>query len=119
MPDLSPLVVGGLTVVAVFAAVGMAGALSSSWETVLLWQNRVPFAAAGATAVVDPVFGRDVSYYLFELPFLRLAQAVVGGLLVVGARRRRRALPPGGERAAAGSPRRSGSTWACWAASTS
>ena len=81
-PDLSPLVITGLTVIAVLAAVGTAGALSSSWDTILLWQNRVPFAAAGATAVVDPVFGRDVSYYLFELPFLRLAQAVVGGLLV-------------------------------------
>jgi uncharacterized membrane protein (UPF0182 family) len=82
MPDLSPLVIGGLAVVAVLAAVGTAGALSGSWDTILLWQNRVPFAAAGATAVVDPVFGRDVSYYLFELPFLRLVQAVVGGLLV-------------------------------------
>ena len=82
MPDLSPLVISGLAVIAVLAAVGTAGALSGSWDTILLWQNRVPFAAAGATAVVDPVFGRDVSYYLFELPFLRLAQAVVGGLLV-------------------------------------
>ena len=82
MPDLSPLAIGGLTVIAVLAAVGTAGALSGSWDTILLWQNRVPFAAAGATVVVDPVFGRDVSYYLFELPFLRLVQAVVGGLLV-------------------------------------
>jgi len=84
MPDLSPLAIGGLAVIAVLAAVGTAGALSGSWETILLWQNRVPFAVAGATAVVDPVFGRDVSYYLFELPFLRLVQAVVGGLLVAG-----------------------------------
>jgi uncharacterized membrane protein (UPF0182 family) len=82
MPDLSPLAIGGLVVIAVLAAVGMAGALSGSWDTILLWQNRVPFAVAGAPAVVDPVFGRDVSYYLFELPFLRLVQAVVGGLLI-------------------------------------
>ena len=39
-----------LVVVAVLAALGTAGALSGSWETVLLWQNRVPFAAAGAAA---------------------------------------------------------------------
>jgi hypothetical protein len=84
IPDLSPLVVAGLAIVAVLAALGTAGALSGSWDTILLWQNRVPFAAAGATAVVDPVFGRDVSYYLFELPFLRLAQGVAGGLLVAG-----------------------------------
>ncbi|HYN48286.1 MAG TPA: UPF0182 family protein, partial [Candidatus Nanopelagicales bacterium] len=84
MPDLSPLAVAGLAIVAVLAALGTAGVLSGSWETVLLWQNRVPFATAGAAAVVDPVFGRDVSYYLFELPFLRLVQAAVGGLLIAG-----------------------------------
>jgi len=84
MPDLSPLAVAGLAIVAVLAALGTAGVLSGSWETILLWQHRVPFAAAGATAVVDPVFGRDVSYYLFELPFLRLVQAALGGLLIAG-----------------------------------
>jgi uncharacterized membrane protein (UPF0182 family) len=31
---------------------------------------------------VDPIFGRDVSYYLFELPFLRAGQALVNGLLI-------------------------------------
>ncbi len=84
IPDLSPLAVAGLAIVAVLAALGTAGALSGSWETVLLWQNRVPFATASVAAVVDPVFGRDVSYYLFELPFLRLVQAVGGGLLIAG-----------------------------------
>ena len=82
IPDLSPLAVAGLAIVAILAALGTAGALSGSWETILLWQNRVPFAAAGATAVVDPVFGRDVSYYFFELPFLRLLQSLASGLLV-------------------------------------
>jgi uncharacterized membrane protein (UPF0182 family) len=84
MPDLSPLAIAGLAVVAVLAALGTAGVLSGSWETILLWQNRVPFATAGVAAVVDPVFGRDVSYYLFELPFLRLVQGAVGGLLIAG-----------------------------------
>ena len=84
IPDLSPLAVAGLAIVAVLAALGTAGALSGSWETVLLWQNRVPFATASVAAVVDPVFQRDVSYYLFELPFLRLVQAVGGGLLIAG-----------------------------------
>jgi hypothetical protein len=84
IPDLTPLAIGGLAVLAVLAALGTAGAVASSWETILLWQNRVPFAVAGATAVVDPVFGRDVSYYLFELPLLRLVQAVAGGLIIAG-----------------------------------
>ncbi|MCU0478576.1 MAG: UPF0182 family protein [Chloroflexi bacterium] len=82
IPDLSPLAIAGLVLVAILAALGTAGAIAASWDTVLLWQNRVPFAAAGAVAVVDPVFGRDVSYYLFELPFLRLVQAALGGLLI-------------------------------------
>jgi uncharacterized protein len=82
IPDLSPLAIGGLVVVAVLAALGTAGALAGSWDTVLLWQNRVPFDPTAASAVVDPVFGRDISYYFFELPFLRLVQALVGGLLV-------------------------------------
>ncbi|MFH0751300.1 MAG: UPF0182 family protein, partial [Chloroflexota bacterium] len=84
MPDLSPLAIAGLAGLAVLAALGTAGVLAGSWETVLLWQNRVPFAAAGAAAVVDPVFGRDVSYYLFELPFLRLVQGALAGLLIAG-----------------------------------
>ena len=55
----------------------------------LLWVNRVPFSATGA--VTDPIFGRDISYFLFELPFLRWAQSLFNGLmlatlLVVGAR---------------------------------
>ncbi len=82
IPDLSPLAVAGLAVVAILAALGVAGALAGSWETVLLWQHQVPTLTAAGTPVVDPVFGRDVSYYLFQLPFLRLVQATLGGLLI-------------------------------------
>jgi uncharacterized membrane protein (UPF0182 family) len=90
LPDLTPFagaVIGGI---AVFIALGLAGSLAASWETILLWQNRVPFSPT-ATMVADPVFGRDISFFLFELPFLRLVQAVfngvvVGGLFVAGAR---------------------------------
>ena len=82
IPDLSPLAIAGLAVVAILAALGVAGALAGSWETVLLWQHQVPTLTAAGTPVVDPVFGRDVSYYLFQLPFLRLVQATLGGLLI-------------------------------------
>ena len=118
MPDFSPLAIAGLVIVAVLAAVGTAGALSGSWETILLWQNRVPFAAAGATAVVDPVFGRDVSYYLFELP----VPAPRPGHRRRASSSRASSSPAGATcwpaRAAAASRRRSGSTSACSAAST-
>ena len=39
---------------------------SSSWKTYLLWSNRQTFG------VEDPQFGRDVSFYVFELPVFDL-----------------------------------------------
>ncbi len=81
LPDLVPIgrwILGGF---AVLAVLGAAGAISGAWETILLWQNRVTFSATGA-AVTDPIFHRDISFFLFELPFLRLVQAFVVGLLV-------------------------------------
>lgn len=35
---------------------------SSSWQSLLLWSNRQSFG------LEDPQFGRDVSFYVFELP---------------------------------------------------
>jgi uncharacterized membrane protein (UPF0182 family) len=81
MPDLVPLARWVLVALAVFIAIATAASAAGHWETVLLWRNQVPFAPSGP-AVVDPVFGRDVGYYLFELPFLRAAQALVNGLLI-------------------------------------
>jgi hypothetical protein len=39
---------------------------SVSWDTVALFLNQVPFA------VSDPLFGRDLSFYVFALPFWQL-----------------------------------------------
>lgn len=39
---------------------GSAG--STAWETILLAMDRTPFGT------LDPVFGRDISYYVFTLP---------------------------------------------------
>ncbi|HEY7131258.1 MAG TPA: UPF0182 family protein, partial [Candidatus Limnocylindrales bacterium] len=80
MPDPVPLGSLVILVVAILAALGVAGAIAGSWETILLWQHRVPFDPSG-TPVPDPIFGRDISFFLFELPFLRLVQSTVAGLL--------------------------------------
>ncbi|MCX7855748.1 MAG: UPF0182 family protein, partial [Anaerolineae bacterium] len=40
----------------------MAEALSSGWLNFLLFRHAVPFGLA------DPIFGRDVSFYIFRLP---------------------------------------------------
>jgi len=37
---------------------------ASHWESLLLFLNSVPFR------LVDPLFGRDISFYVFELPAL-------------------------------------------------
>jgi uncharacterized membrane protein (UPF0182 family) len=37
---------------------------SSGWRTFLLWLNRSTFGSE------DPQFGRDIGFYVFELPFL-------------------------------------------------
>jgi uncharacterized membrane protein (UPF0182 family) len=84
MPDLTPVARIGLTILGVLIALGIAASVAGQWETIQLWIHRVPFAPAGSPAVADPVFGRDISFYLFTLPFYRLIQDVVTGLLTGG-----------------------------------
>jgi uncharacterized membrane protein (UPF0182 family) len=89
IPDLVPV---GRWIIAGFAAllaIGFAGAVSGAWTTLLLWVHRVPYSPG--SSVVDPIFGKDISFFLFELPFFRLVQELVNGILlatlaVVGAR---------------------------------
>ncbi len=50
---------------------------SSGWLTVLRFWNRTPF---GST---DPVFGRDVGYYVFTLPALQGALLLVQSLVML------------------------------------
>jgi uncharacterized membrane protein (UPF0182 family) len=83
LPDPVPLGRTVIVIVAILAALGVAGSVSGSWETIVLWQHRVPFDPSGAL-VADPVFNRDISFFLFDLPFLRLVQTVISGLLIAG-----------------------------------
>ncbi len=89
LPDLVPLARWAIAAVAILIALGIAGSVSGTWTTLLLWINRVPFDPA--QAVVDPIFNRDVSFFLFDLPTFRWAQSLFNGLvlaslLVAGAR---------------------------------
>lgn len=47
---------------------------SANWLTVLEYLRQVPFGIA------DPIFGKDVSFYIFTLPLLKFAQ---GWLVIV------------------------------------
>jgi uncharacterized membrane protein (UPF0182 family) len=80
LPDLTPLAGWALVAVALLLALIVGGSVSGAWETVLLWIHRVPFSPTAT--VTDPVFGKDISFYLFELPFLRLLQGLFNGLVL-------------------------------------
>jgi uncharacterized protein len=60
---------------AVFAATGVAG----QWESFQLWR------ASGdvALGVADPIFGRDVSFYMLSLPFQQFVQGWLFASLIV------------------------------------
>jgi uncharacterized membrane protein (UPF0182 family) len=81
LPDPIPLGRLIIAVVAILIALGVAGSTAAQWDTILLWQHRVPFDPSGAP-LTDPIFGRDISFYLFDLPFLRFLQAEAIGILV-------------------------------------
>ena len=52
-------------------------AIAAQWRTILQFWYRTPF---GST---DPVFGRDVGYYVFTLPVLELATGAALWLIVL------------------------------------
>ncbi len=85
LPDASRLVGVALVVVAVLVALGSGAAWSGTWETILLFFNRQPWGAA------DPGLGRDIGFYVFELPFWRFllgwgqTTLIAIGLLTLGA----------------------------------
>jgi len=70
------LLLGVAGVLALFAGASGAG----QWRTFLLWRNQEPF---GRT---DPYFGRDLGFFVFELPWLHylvdfgMAITVVAGI---------------------------------------
>jgi hypothetical protein len=66
---------GGLGV-SLLAAVLAGVSASSQWQTFLLYLNQVPFGKE------DPIFGRDVSFYVFSAPVWQAVQNYVFGALV-------------------------------------
>ena len=56
------------TVTGLFLSVIFASAMATRWDTFLLYFNRTSFGK------VDPIFGRDISFYVFELPVYNLVQ---------------------------------------------
>jgi uncharacterized protein len=64
---------GILTGVVALLAAWLAGlAASGQWGTWLIYRHAAP------TGVADPILGRDVAFYMLELPFLELVLSIAG-----------------------------------------
>src|ERR1051325_1338666 len=63
-------------VAAGFVALLFALGVATQWRTILQFVYRTPFG------VTDPIFSRDVGYYVFTLPMIELATG--GAVLLVG-----------------------------------
>jgi uncharacterized membrane protein (UPF0182 family) len=68
LPDVSQPVTLALAGVVVLLGLISAAAWSANWQTVLLFIN------GGSFGQVDPHFGHDVGFYIFDLPFWRFLQ---------------------------------------------
>ena len=90
--DLSPrLLMRGVSVLAMFASLIFAIGVSTQWDTYLR------FRYGGSFGVADPLFGVDLGFYFFRLPFYELLQgsltiltvaalAILGFVAVLGQR---------------------------------
>ena len=76
VPDLGRPVFWALLAVGALIALGMGAMANGGWNTIQLFLHRAPY---GQT---DPTFGLDISFFLFNLPFLRLIQSYGIGLLL-------------------------------------
>ena len=63
--------------VSALASLFVAGVASGQWMVVLQYLNATPFG------VSDPIFGWDVGFYVFTLPFLDIARYLALGIVVL------------------------------------
>lgn len=78
MNFLKPSSVGWIiTLVGLGLAILFAGAAAGQWDVLLSYLNRVPFDVA------DPIFNRDIGFYIFELPVFEFIQGWLLSILFV------------------------------------
>lgn len=73
----SQLVYAGILILGTLLAVIMGSVASGQWPTLARYWEQVPFGTS------DPIFGRDVSFFVFTLPFLRAAHSWLLGTAVL------------------------------------
>ncbi|MCC6174807.1 MAG: UPF0182 family protein [Chloroflexi bacterium] len=67
----------GIVVLGLLLAAIMGAVASGQWPTVMRFLNQEPFGTP------DPIFGLDVSFFVFTLPFLRVAHSWLLGTAVL------------------------------------
>lgn len=79
-PDLrlaGRMITLSILALSVLLAVVFGSSLSGEWQRVVTAQHSTPFGQ------VDPVFGDDISFYVFQLPALRYLQGWVLGIFAL------------------------------------
>jgi uncharacterized membrane protein (UPF0182 family) len=77
VPDVGRPVFWSLLGISILVALGMGGLALGGWNTIQLFMHRVSFGQ------VDPTFGKDISFFMFELPFYRLVQSYANVVLLL------------------------------------
>jgi uncharacterized protein len=79
LPDASRIITLALAAVALLFALGSGAAWQGNWEQLLLFLN------GGEWGTIDPTLGRDIGFYVFDLPVLRFLQGwAISTLIVIG-----------------------------------
>ena len=92
LPDLTPIAGVGLVIVSGLIALTIGGSAGRPrGRRSCSGRTRSRSRRTARPPVTDPVFGRDIGFFLFQLPFLRLVQGlfnalVIGSIIVVLAR---------------------------------
>ena len=77
LPLIRRLIIWVSVGVVALASVIFGGVLSSQWEIFLRFTNSVPFGE------IDPIFGKDLSFYIFSLPMLDFIQSWLLGAAII------------------------------------
>jgi uncharacterized membrane protein (UPF0182 family) len=77
LPLIRRLIIWVSVGVVALGSVIFGGVLSSHWEIFLRFTNSVPFGD------IDPIFGRDLSFYIFSLPMLDFVQSWLLGAAII------------------------------------
>ena len=64
---------------------GLAGFLIAFPVGMQYWERALLFLNSAPAGLADPLFGRDISFFLFQYPFIDLVNTIVRSLLVITA----------------------------------